>query len=86
MRREETNEAAIAALDTAVLVTVTGGAGRSWGRVGRDYSLACAEGALQATLMSGGTVAPYTLTVGCVAGMVGQGTSDAIDAYRARRR
>ncbi len=67
------------------LAEVRGGASRTWAGVGRDYTLACAEGALQATLMTGGTIAPYTLGAGCFAGVAGQGLSDAIDAYRVRR-
>ncbi|GEM_PF-6376799 len=74
------------ALDRELLATVSGGAGRTWGGAGRDYALACADGALSATLMTGGTVAPYTLGVGCVAGMAGQGLTDAIEAYRNRNR
>ncbi|MGE0402652.1 MAG: hypothetical protein AB7T06_38470 [Kofleriaceae bacterium] len=74
------------ALDRELLAGVTGGAPRTWGRVARDYTLACADGALQATLMTGGTVAPYTLGVGCFAGVAGQGLADGIDAYRNRRR
>lgn len=68
-----------------VLDTVHGGSGRTWAGVARDYTLACAEGALQATLLTGGTVAPYTLGVGCFAGVAGQGLADGIDAYRRGR-
>lgn len=74
------------ALDRELLEAVTGGAPRTWGAVARDYTLACAEGALQATLMTGGAVAPYTLGAGCFAGVAGQGLADGIDAYRNRRR
>ena len=74
------------AIDPALLGSITGGAPRTWGGVTRDYTLACAEGALQATLMTGGTIAPYTLGVGCFAGVAGQGLADGIDAYRNRRR
>lgn len=74
------------AIDRERLAEISGGAPRTWGGVARDYTLACAEGALQATLMTGGTVAPYTLGVGCFAGVAGQGLADGIDAYRNRRR
>jgi hypothetical protein len=73
-------------IDGDLLANISGGAGRSWAGVARDYSLACADGAVSATLMTGGTVAPYTSGVGCAAGMAGQGLTDAIQAYRARRR
>jgi hypothetical protein len=73
------------ALDGVELAAVLGGAqGRTWGRVARDYTLACGDGALQAALMTG-TPEPYTLGVGCLAGMAGQGLTDGIQAYRDRR-
>jgi hypothetical protein len=72
------------ALDRELLASVSGGAGRTWGGVARDYTLACGEGALQAALMA--TPNPYTLGVGCVAGVAGQGLTDGIEAYRNRRR
>ena len=70
------------ALDRELLGSVTGGA-RTWGGVTRDYALACGDGALQAGLMTG-SPDPYTLGVGCAAGMAGQGLTDAIQAYRTR--
>lgn len=76
----------IGSIDLALLDDVIGGRARTWAGVGRDYTLACAEGALQATLMTGGTVAPYTLGVGCFAGVAGQGLADGIQAYQNRRR
>jgi hypothetical protein len=77
---------ALASIDGDQLAAISGGAQRSWGGVARDYTLACAEGALQATLMTGGTIAPYTLGAGCFAGVAGQGLADGIEAYRNRRR
>jgi hypothetical protein len=72
-------------IDPGTLAGVTGGQGRTWGTVGREYAAACADGMVSSVMMTG-VPTPYTLGVGCVAGMAGQGAVDAITAYRDRRR
>lgn len=78
-------------IDSALLVTATGGAGeapqsggasqpRTWGQVGRDYAAACVQGATQ-SLASGGRPrnvkdAGVNAAIGCVVGLGNQAVQD----------
>ena len=70
----------VAELSLDELAEVTGG--RTWTRTAIDYARACGDGALTAATMA--TPNPYTLGVGCAAGMAGQGLVDAIQYVRSR--
>jgi hypothetical protein len=69
----------VIALDATALAAVRGGE-RTWGRVAADYAGACANGALTSLQFAPPT--PYTLGVGCGAGMVGQAAVDGINYLR----
>jgi hypothetical protein len=71
----------VTALDRAALAAVRGGE-RTWGQVAVDYAGACANGALTSLQFAPPT--PYTLGVGCGAGMVGQAAVDGINHLRKR--
>lgn len=64
------------ALDEDALAQVTGGAGRTWGKVAVDYARACADGALTAATMA--PPAPQVLGIGCAGGVAAQGLIDGV--------
>ena len=67
------------ALDATSLAEVRGGE-RTWGQGAVDYAAACGNGALTSLQFAPPT--PYTLGVGCGAGMVGQAAVDGINYLR----